>query len=187
MPALVSESGKLPGIRLLKPVVFEDPRGFFTELYHQEKYRSAGLTAAFVQDNCSHSSQGVLRGLHYQLQYPQGKLVTVLAGAVFDVAVDIRRGSPTFGQWEAHVLSGDNHHQLYIPAGFAHGFAVLSESATVLYKCTGLYHPGDDRGIIWNDPGLGIDWPDNTPLLSAKDAALPALHTVPEAALPVMH
>ncbi len=167
--------GKLSGVLIFQPPVFRDDRGFFQETHHNEKYREAGIAAPFVQDNFSFSKQGVLRGLHYQEQHPQGKLVYAIAGAIFDVAVDIRPGSPTFGQWEGYLLNDENRHQLFIPAGFAHGFVVLSETAAVMYKCTDLYRPEDDRGIIWNDPEIGIDWPVESPLLSPKDAALPSL------------
>lgn len=179
---------KLPGVILLEPKVFGDPRGYFLETYHQEKYAAAGLQKPFVQDNHSFSGRGILRGLHYQLQYPQGKLLYVLTGEIYDVAVDIRRGSPTFGQWEPFNLSAENKRQLFIPEGFAHGFYVVSDGADVLYKCTDLYHPEDDRGILWSDPNLGIDWPipeGENPKLSPKDEKYSALGEVPEAELPV--
>lgn len=165
----------LPGVLVIEPQVYTDPRGLFFESYQQERYREAGLHAAFVQDNISHSSQGVLRGLHYQLLHPQGKLVSVAAGEVFDVCVDIRQGSPTFGQWFSQVLSAQNHWQMFVPAGFAHGFCVTSETATFTYKCTNFYAPGDEYSIRWNDPAIGIDWPLESPLLSDKDAAAPLL------------
>jgi dTDP-4-dehydrorhamnose 3,5-epimerase len=155
------------------------------ETWQAERYRKADIPGPFVQDNYSYSSHGVLRGLHYQLQHPQGKLVYVFQGEVFDVAVDIRRGSPTFGRWVGEILSGDNHHQMYIPPGFAHGFCVLSETAHVLYKCTDVYTPGDEYGLRWDDPSLGIAWPVSHPVLSAKDGQYPTLHTVPRAHLPV--
>lgn len=184
MSDLETIAGKLPGVILLKPKAFPDARGYFTEVYHLEKYTAAGLPKPFVQDNFSFSTRHVLRGLHSQVTHPQGKLVYVVHGEVFDVAVDIRRGSSTFGQWEGHVLSSDNHHQLYIPEGFAHGFVVLSETAYVSYKCTDLYAPGDEQGIAWNDPGIGIDWPIKNPVLGIKDVALPRLTDLPDDRLP---
>jgi dTDP-4-dehydrorhamnose 3,5-epimerase len=164
-----------PEVLLIEPDVFPDARGFFMETWHAEKYRQAGLPERFVQDNHSRSTRGVLRGLHYQLEHPQGKLVRAATGEVFDVAVDIRRGSPHFGKAVGMRLSEDNHHQLYIPPGFAHGFCVLSEQADFLYKCTALYAPGDEYGIAWNDPGLDIDWPAMEYLLSDKDLDYPNL------------
>ncbi|WP_164156863.1 dTDP-4-dehydrorhamnose 3,5-epimerase [Sandarakinorhabdus rubra] len=168
----------LPGVLLIEPRVFGDARGFFLESWNRRSFAEAGLDLDFVQDNHSRSARGVLRGLHYQLRQPQGKLVRVTQGAVFDVAVDIRRSSPHFGRWVGVELSGDNHRMLYIPPGFAHGFLVLSDSADFLYKCTSLYDPPSDRSICWNDPDIGIDWPDAgvAPILSAKDAAAPRLH-----------
>lgn len=158
-----------PEVLLIEPDVFEDARGFFLETFQAERFRAHGLPDHFVQDNHSRSARGVLRGLHYQLQNPQGKLVRVASGAVFDVAVDIRRGSPYFGRWTGATLSGENHQQLYIPPGFAHGFCVVSEQADFLYKCTALYTPGDEYGIAWDDPDIGIDWPDVDYVLSDKD------------------
>ncbi|NCJ07937.1 dTDP-4-dehydrorhamnose 3,5-epimerase [Synechococcales cyanobacterium C] len=168
----------IPGLLLFEPSVFADHRGFFLESYHAQKYAELGLTAQFVQDNHSFSCQDTLRGLHYQRQHPQGKLVSVIRGTIFDVGVDIRQGSPTFGQWYGACLCGENHHQLYIPPGFAHGFCVLSETADVLYKCTDFYDPTDDCCLRWNDPDLQIDWPVREPLLSAKDASAPFLKDV---------
>lgn len=164
---------ELPEVKLLTPRVFGDDRGFFLESWNARVFADAGIDVPFVQDNHSRSAIGVLRGLHYQLANPQGKLVRVTAGAVFDVAVDIRRSSPHFGRWTGHVLSADNKAMLWIPPGFAHGFLVLSDSADFLYKCTTLYDPPSDRGIAWDDPDIGIDWPLEgvAPLLSAKDAA----------------
>ena len=162
---------KLKGVVLVEPDVFNDPRGYFLETYHAGRYAKGGIPGPFVQDNFSHSVSGTLRGLHYQLQRPQGKLVMVLQGRIFDVAVDIRKGSPTFGRWVGVELSGENKRQLYIPPGFAHGFCVLSETADVLYKCTDVYAREDERGIIWNDPALAIAWPVTAPLLSDKDRA----------------
>jgi dTDP-4-dehydrorhamnose 3,5-epimerase len=166
----------LPGVKLIEPKVFGDDRGFFLESWNAAVFADAGLDAAFVQDNHSRSARGVLRGLHYQIVEPQGKLVRVVQGAVFDVAVDIRRSSPHFGQWVGAELSADNKRLFWVPPGFAHGFIVLSESADFLYKCTTLYAPAHERSIAWNDPAIGIDWPiQGTPQLSAKDAAAPLL------------
>lgn len=166
----------LPEVKLLEPRVFGDDRGFFLESWNAATFAGLGIDAAFVQDNHSRSAKGVLRGLHYQIVEPQGKLVRVVAGAVFDVAVDIRRSSPNFGKWTGHELSAANKHLLWVPPGFAHGFVTLSETADFLYKCTTLYAPAHDRGIAWNDPAIGIDWPlDAVPLLSTKDAAAPLL------------
>lgn len=167
----------LPGVLIIEPRVFGDDRGFFQETWNAQTFADAGLTIDFVQDNHSRSARGVLRGLHYQLENPQGKLVRVSQGAVFDVAVDIRRSSPHFGKWVGVELSAENHRMLWIPPGFAHGFVVLSESADFLYKCTTLYHPPSDRSLRWNDPAIGIEWPDlgMAPLLSAKDEVAPLL------------
>ena len=164
-----------PEVLLIEPDVFRDPRGFFMETFHARKFRLQGLPELFVQDNHSRSSRGVLRGLHYQLKHPQGKLVRVVSGEVLDVAVDIRRGSPFFGRWAGAVLSEDNLKQMYIPPGFAHGFCVLSERADVLYKCTDFYTPGDEYGIAWDDPDLGIEWPALDYVLSDKDRHYPRL------------
>jgi dTDP-4-dehydrorhamnose 3,5-epimerase len=180
----VSETD-LPGVFLIEPRVFADPRGFFMETWHAERYRQENIPGPFVQDCYSHSIRGVLRGLHYQLNHPQGKLVGVLQGTVFDVAVDIRLGSPTFGHWVGVTLSGDNHRQLYIPAGFAHGFCVLSEVVDFFYKCTDFYAPEDEYGLRWDDPQLGIDWPLSAPLLSEKDRQYPPLDTISWEHLPV--
>ena len=164
----------IPDVVLIEPKVFGDSRGFFFESFNQKAFDEAtGTNHQFVQDNHSRSSKGVLRGLHYQIQQPQGKLVRVVRGAVFDVAVDIRKSSPTFGQWVAEELSEDNHRQLWVPPGFAHGFVVLSDIAEFLYKTTDYYAPQFERCIAWNDPDLAIDWPNMgmAPLLSAKDGA----------------
>ncbi len=174
----------LPEIVLLEPRIFEDRRGYFLETYQAQRYSDHGIDADFVQDNLSFSRRGVVRGLHYQLQKPQGKLVMVLQGEVIDLVVDIRLGSPNFGKWSKNTLSADNHHQLYVPPGFAHGFAVTSETATVLYKVTDYYNPGDEYGIIWNDKNLGLDWPLTEAILSDKDEKFPPLKDVPEALLP---
>jgi dTDP-4-dehydrorhamnose 3,5-epimerase len=164
-----------PEVLLIEPDVFRDSRGFFMETFHAGKFRSQGLPETFVQDNHSRSTRGVVRGLHYQLRHPQGKLVRVVTGEVFDVAVDIRKGSPFFGTWVGAILSEENRKQMYIPPGFAHGFCVLSEQADVLYKCTDLYAPGDEYGIAWDDPDIGIDWPRLDCLLSDKDRRYPRL------------
>jgi len=164
------ERTTLEGVLLIKPKVFGDARGFFLETYNERACRDAGIGARFVQDNHSRSVRNVLRGLHFQFPTWQGKLVSVVCGEVFDVAVDIRRDSPTFGRWYGTLLSGENHHQLYVPPGFAHGFCTLSETADVSYKCTAHYVPADDRCIVWNDPDIGIAWPVAEPLLSDKDA-----------------
>ena len=160
---------ELAGVLLLEPKVFGDVRGFFLETWQAARYAEAGLPERFVQDNQSRSRRGVLRGLHYQLIPPQGKLVWGTRGAVFDVAVDIRRGSPQFGRWYGCVLDDVDHRQLYIPPGFAHGFCVLSDEADFFYKCTDYYHPQSERGIAWNDPAIGIDWPLREVALSGKD------------------
>ena len=174
----------LPGVLLVEPAVFGDARGFFLETYHAARYADAGIGAGFVQDNVSRSRRGVLRGLHYQLPHPQGKLVQVLEGEVWDVAVDIRRGSPTFGRWVGEYLSADTKRQLWIPPGFAHGFVVTSDEALFMYKCTELYRAEYDRAVLWNDPAIGIDWPSGAVTLSEKDQRAPALASVPPAQLP---
>jgi dTDP-4-dehydrorhamnose 3,5-epimerase len=170
----------LEGCVVIEPKVFGDHRGFFKETFQAERYQEAGLALPFVQDNHSRSTKGVLRGLHYQKNNPQGKLVTCPYGEVFDVAVDLRAGSPTFGQWEGLILSGENHLQFYVPPGFAHAFLVLSDTADFQYKCTDYYDPSDEGGIIWNDPDVGIDWPlaDIEAKLSEKDRVLPTLKEI---------
>ena len=162
---------RIPDVWVLTPKVFGDDRGYFLETFRSSHFRERGVAQEFVQDNQSKSGQGILRGLHYQLEFPQGKLVRVLSGEVFDVAVDIRRSSPTFGQWVGESLSADNKKQLWVPPGFAHGFYVTSESAEIAYKCTEYYHPEDDHSLLWNDPGIGIEWPlvIPDPVLSEKD------------------
>ena len=160
----------LEGLLIIEPKVFGDARGFFLETWNRSRYREVGLHDDFVQDNVSFSCRGTLRGLHFQNPNPQGKLLQVLLGEVFDVAVDIRRSSPTFGKWHGLVLSAENKRQFYIPSGFAHGFAVLSETALFQYKCTGLYSPKDEMAIRWDDPDIGIQWPLKEPLLSERDA-----------------
>lgn len=175
---------ELEGCLLIEPQVFGDERGFFYEGWHAQRFAQNGLPGQFVQSNVSSSAQGVLRGLHYQWPNPQGKLVSVLEGEVFDVAVDIRRGSPQFGQWTAAILSGENKRQLWIPEGFAHGFVVLSERALFGYLCTAHYDRDGDAGIRWNDAALAIDWPVSAPSLSDKDLHAPFLKDVPEERLP---
>lgn len=170
----------LPGVLIVEPKVWRDDRGYFFEVYHAKKGREKGLPYEFVQDNESFSQRGTLRGLHAQLTKPQGKLVRVIEGAVLDVAVDIRRGSPTFGRWVAVELSAENFRQLYVPPGFAHGFSVLSETAKMGYKCTDFYDPSDEIGILWSDPALGIDWRVKDPVLSKKDAVYPTLAQAPK-------
>jgi dTDP-4-dehydrorhamnose 3,5-epimerase len=166
----------LPGVLLIEPKVFGDARGFFLESWNKQTFADLGLHLEFVQDNHSRSARGVLRGLHYQLQQPQGKLVRVVSGRVFDVAVDLRRSSPHFGKWTGHELSAENHRMLWIPPGCGHGFLVLSDSADFLYKTTAYYAPEWDRGVRWDDPDIGIDWPlQGPPQLSAKDQAQPLL------------
>ena len=164
-----------PEVLLIEPDVFSDARGFFMETFHAAKFTQQGLPEVFLQDNHSRSVRGVLRGLHYQLQHPQGKLVRVVTGEVFDVAVDIRKGSPMFGKWVGAVLSEANQRQMYVPPGFAHGFCTLSEQADFLYKCTDLYAPGDEYGIAWDDPDVAIEWPQLDYLLSDKDIGNPKL------------
>lgn len=176
----------LDGVLIIEPDVFNDSRGFFLETWQKERYQEGGVDVKFVQDNHSRSKKGVIRGLHYQLKNPQAKLVYAVRGTIFDVAVDIRRGSPTFGKWTGVVLSDQNRCQLFIPAGFAHGFSVLSDIADVIYKCSDVYTPGDEYGIIYNDPDINIDWHLNTkntyitPLVSDKDLHYPTLCNVPE-------
>jgi dTDP-4-dehydrorhamnose 3,5-epimerase len=160
---------EIDGVLLLEPKIFRDPRGIFFETYHVQRYAEAGIPGPFVQDNYSQSVKGTLRGLHFQEPHAQGKLVMVVEGCVYDVVVDIRKGSSTFGRWVAVDLSADNRRQVYIPPGCAHGFCVTSESAAFMYKCTDFYSPADERGIIWNDPAIGITWPTKEPVLSAKD------------------
>lgn len=169
----------LAGLLIIEPKVFGDTRGFFLETWNQRRYREAGLVADFVQDNVSFSRRGILRGLHFQKPNPQGKLLQVLQGEIFDVAVDIRRGSATFGRWHGLVLSGENKRQFYVPPGFAHGFGVLSETALVHYKCTEFYSPKDELAIRWDDPQVRIEWPVKDPLLSDRDAKAVRLSELP--------
>lgn len=178
---------QLPGVVLFKPKVFGDARGYFVETWSERRYRDAGLSQPFVQDNTSKSAHGTLRGLHLQNPFAQGKLVRVVEGSVFDVAVDVRRGSPHFGQWTSAELSEQNHHQLYIPPGFAHGFCVTSESAVFAYKCTEYYHPECEVTIAYDDPALDIAWPVPNPRLSAKDRAGSRLAELDPERLPLFH
>lgn len=186
---------ELPEVKIIEPRIFGDERGFFFESYQQQRYQAAGIAIAnggenllFIQDNLSRSCRGVLRGLHYQLRFPQGKLVTVVRGEVFDVAVDVRCGSPNFGKWIGVILSDQNHRQLYVPPGFAHGFYVLSEYADFHYKCTDYYRPDDECGVIWHDKEIGIEWPLTTattaPTVSTKDAVFKPLAAIEREQLP---
>jgi dTDP-4-dehydrorhamnose 3,5-epimerase len=176
----------LPGVLLVEPKVHGDARGFFVELFHEGRYREHGIVDPFLQDNLSLSRRGVLRGLHFQNPTPQGKLVSVLSGEVFDVAVDVRVGSPTFGKWTAAILSETNKHQLWVPGGFAHGFVVLSEQALFAYKCTNLYRPEAEHVVLWSDPAIGIEWPlKEPPSLSARDEKALPLHEIAHDKLPV--
>ncbi len=174
----------LPGVVIIKPRVHEDARGFFMETYRAEALQTTGIHDNLVQDNHARSTHGVLRGLHYQLQHPQAKLCRVVSGEVFDVAVDIRSGSPNFGQWVGVILSEENKLQIYVPCGFAHGYLVLTETADFLYKCSDYYDPNDDRGVLWSDPAIGIAWDVAEPIVSAKDQSLPRLADVPREMLP---
>jgi len=174
----------LPGALIIEPRVFGDARGFFYESYHSEKFAQAGINAHFVQSNVSRSTRGVLRGLHYQWPHPQGKLVSVLEGEVYDVAVDIRHGSPTFGQWTGVMLTAENHRHFWVPEGFAHGFCVLSDAAVFTYQCSALYDASADRAVRWDDAAIGVDWPISVPLLSEKDMRAPLLADVPRDLLP---
>jgi len=174
----------IAGAILLFPDVLRDERGFFMETYHDRRYAEFGIDLTFRQDNRSLSSRGVLRGLHYQVAQPQGHLVMVLAGEIFDVGLDLRRGSPTFGQAMSMVLKADDFSQLWLPPGVAHGFCVLSETGEIHYKCSDLYAPGDEAGVLWNDPDLAIDWPIDSPVIAPRDQKLPRLRDVPENRLP---
>jgi dTDP-4-dehydrorhamnose 3,5-epimerase len=165
----------IPGVLVVEPDVYRDERGFFVETYHADRYRACGIEGPFVQDNHSRSVSGTLRGLHLQLRRPQAKLIRVVEGEIYDIAVDVRRGSPTFGRWVATMLSADNFRQCFIPAGFAHGFCVLSPVAQIEYKCTDLYDRQSEIGIAWNDPALAIPWPLTDPVLSERDRHHPTL------------
>jgi dTDP-4-dehydrorhamnose 3,5-epimerase len=175
---------RLPGVLILEPKVFRDTRGYFLETWHRDRYAEAGLPAGFVQDNVSFSAKGVLRGLHLQHPSAQAKLITVLEGEIFDVAVDVRVGSPTFGRWAGEVLSSENRRQFFIPEGFAHGFLVSGDHALVCYKCNTFYAPGTELTILWNDPDLAIVWPVTDPTLSAKDREGLRLSEIPPERLP---
>jgi dTDP-4-dehydrorhamnose 3,5-epimerase len=175
----------LPGVLIVSPRLFGDPRGFFVETYQQQRYREVGIDVDFVQDNLSRSVKGTLRGLHFQHPNGQAKLVQVVQGEIFDVAVDIRRGSPTFGRWFGTVLSEADQRQLFIPQGFAHGFCVLSETALFSYKCSAYYAPGSEGGLRWDDPDMAITWGVDAPLLSERDRAWPLLKAIAPARLPV--
>lgn len=175
---------RLPEVLLIEPRLHTDRRGFFLETYSFRRYAEAGVTTPFVQDNLSRSVRGTLRGLHLQHPHGQGKLVSVVAGEVFDVAVDVRVGSPTFGQWVGERLTGDDHKQLFLPPGFAHGFCVTSETALFAYKCTDDYHPEAELGVAWDDPEIAIAWPVADPIVSEKDRALPRLRAIPPERLP---
>jgi dTDP-4-dehydrorhamnose 3,5-epimerase len=166
---------ELPEVLIIEPDVYRDARGFFLETFQERKYREGGIAAAFVQDNHSRSMRGTLRGLHAQRTRPQGKLIRVIEGEIFDVAVDIRKGSPTFRRWVGVTLSADDFRQCWVPQGFAHGFCVTSDVAEVEYKCTDLYDPADEIGFLWNDPDVGVRWPVADPILSEKDARAPTL------------
>lgn len=159
MGKITVETCEIEGLKVITPTVFGDARGYFMETYHYEDYKAAGIPEVFVQDNQSASRKGVLRGLHFQKQFPQAKLVRVIKGEVFDVAVDLRKGSETFGKWHGELLSEENRKQFFVPKNFAHGFLVLSEYAEFCYKCTDFYHPDDEGGILYNDPGIGVEWP----------------------------
>lgn len=174
----------LPDIIVFEPVLHGDSRGFFLETYREDSLRQIGICDHFLQDNHSRSSRGILRGLHYQLIQPQGKLVRVARGAVYDVVVDVRNGSPTFGQWYGTVLDDQNMRMMYIPAGFAHGFVAISAIADFIYKCSDYYHPQSEQGIRWNDPTIGIEWPADDVQLSEKDSDFPLLQDVPQTLLP---
>lgn len=179
---MIFEATPLPGVFLLRPRVFGDERGFFLESWNEQTFRDAGFDLSFVQDNHSRSARGILRGLHYQTEKPQGKLVRVTAGAVFDVVVDLRRDSPTLGQWYGVELNATDHHMLWVPPGFAHGFYVLSDFADFQYKCTDYYHPASEISLAWDDPTVGIEWPlpaGTSPVLSAKDETGLAWEAVP--------
>lgn len=178
MPAPHAQPLRIPEVLLLKPKVFRDTRGYFFESHNAQTWAEAGVDVSFVQDNTSLSERGTLRGLHAQIRKPQAKLVRVLDGIIFDVAVDIRRGSPTFGQWVGATLTAEGFEQLFIPAGFAHGFCVISETARIAYKVSDFYDPGGEISLAWNDPALNISWPTEKPLLSPKDANAPVLSAI---------
>jgi dTDP-4-dehydrorhamnose 3,5-epimerase len=175
---------ELPGVKIIEPDVFLDSRGYFLETYQESRYREIGIDVSFVQDNLSFSTQGTLRGLHFQYPHSQAKLAQVVRGEVLDVIVDIRRNSPTFGCWEGVRLSEKNHKQLFVPEGFAHGYCVLSDEAIFAYKCSDVFTPECEKGVLWSDQDIGIDWPVKTPILSEKDRRYPCLKNIPEEDLP---
>jgi dTDP-4-dehydrorhamnose 3,5-epimerase len=185
--AIQVQETNIPGVRICVPDVYPDARGFFMETYQQERYDAAGIPGPFVQDNYSHSARGVVRGMHYQLEKAQAKLVFVPHGEIFDVVVDVRRGSPAFGQWQGYHLSSENRKQLYVPVGLAHGFCVLSETVDVMYKCSNVYYPEGERGLLWNDPGIGIEWPVDDPIISGRDTKHPCLAEIDPDSLPVFN
>ena len=174
----------IEGLIIIEPDVYPDKRGFFTETFQAQRYAEAGISSAFVQDNLSYSTRGTLRGLHFQINRPQAKLVHVISGEIFDVAVDLRAGSPTYGKWAGIDLSGANHRQLFIPEGFAHGFYVLSDTAYFAYKCSDFYAADDEGGVLWSDPDIGIRWPAGEPIVSARDLDLPRLNALGPDGLP---
>lgn len=178
---------EIPGVIIIEPAIHRDDRGWFLESYQAERYREGGIDVEFLQDNHSHSCRGTLRGLHAQSTHPQEKLVRVLSGEIYDVAVDVRRGSPSFGKYVGAVLSAENFRQLFIPVGFVHGFLVTSESADIEYKCSDYYDPESEISIVWNDPQIGIAWPLENPLLSPKDADAPKLAEINPEELPRYH
>lgn len=177
-------SSPIEDVLVVEPDIFEDSRGFFMETYHKQRYAKEGIDSVFVQDNLSFSNQHALRGLHYQINHPQAKLIHVIKGAIFDVAVDIRFGSPTFGRWTGFELTDENRRQLFIPEGFAHGFCVISKTAYVAYKCTDFYSPNDERGVLWSDPDIDIKWPSLNPALSLKDKQFACLKDLSLGSLP---
>ncbi len=176
----------LKGLLIVEPEVFQDSRGYFMETYHQDRYREYGIDPCFVQDNLSYSVQGTLRGLHYQIKHAQAKLVQVISGEIYDVAVDIRSESETFGKWASVHLSGTNKRQFFIPEGFAHGFCVISETTLFSYKCSDVYSPQDEGGVLWSDPHIGIDWPVKNPIISKKDSQYPRLFDILPENLPIL-
>ena len=178
------EDSKISGIKIITPKIYKDDRGYFFESFNANDFKKLGLPIKYLQENQAYSKKGTIRGLHYQLKYPQGKLVRVIQGEVFDVAVDIRRGSPTFGKYDGLHISDKNNKIMYIPEGFAHGYVVLSETAIFQYKCTEIYHPEDEYGLLWNDKDLKIQWPVINPILSNKDKSLPSLQFVNKKYLP---
>jgi dTDP-4-dehydrorhamnose 3,5-epimerase len=178
------ETTPLKGLLIIEPVVYTDSRGHFVETYQDLRYREMGVADNFVQDNLAFSHKDVLRGLHFQIKSPQAKLIQAISGEIYDVAVDVRPGSATFGQWFSVQLSAQNRRQLLVPAGFAHGYCVLTETATVIYKCSDYYHPEDEGGVLWSDPAIGIDWPVRRPVVSDKDEGLPLLETLGPEQLP---